>query len=119
MIIGTLKLDTNDNYVYEDGSLPTAPAWDKEMLSELVKQNTITPSAINILPLSMKKIATATPGEPTLAVKVSEIDALADLLIVTRVTDRGQSGRKFRFTNFKKLSPNGMIEIYIRNTNDR
>lgn len=114
MILGTLKLDTQDIYVYGDDSLPVAPKWDKEMLTYLVGKNTITEDGHNILPDSMRKISNTAKYEPTLAIKVSEIDALADLLIVTRVSHRGQSGKKFRFTNFEPLTKTGMIEIWKR-----
>ena len=115
MIFGTLKLDDQDNYVYQDGSLPKAATWDKELLKAFVSKNCITVSAYDILPPSIQDKAIVCHGEPELAVKVSEIDALADIILVTRVTNMGQSGSKFRFNAFKRLVSTGQLEVWVRN----
>lgn len=114
MITAFIKLDEANRYVYDDGELPTAARWDKELLTYAVSKSLISEEAYKILPPSMQKVAHITHGEPTLPIKVPEIAGLADLLIVTKVTISPRSGKKFRFDDFERIVKTGGLEIWIR-----
>ena len=115
MILGTLKLDSEDRYVYVDRTLPTGPSWDKELLKAFISCNVISEEGKEILPPSLQKIAYSDKlgfHETTLAIKISEIAAFADILIVTRVSSKPLQGDKFRFDNFEMIVATGQLEIW-------
>ena len=115
MEIATLLVDTNDVYSY-DGILPMRSTWDKELLKAFIKCNTISVNAVSILPPSLAKVAKVTGKEPTMALKVKEIDALADIIIVTRVPKRSgyKGGERFRFDKFEPVVKTDTLEIWRR-----
>lgn len=114
MILGTILLDTEDNYISFDGKLPKRPQYDKELLATLVAKNTISKEGYNLLPKSMREVATVTEKEPTLPITIVEIDALTDLLLVSRSYSNVKLGKKFRLNKFEQIAKSGRFEIYKR-----
>ena len=112
MILGTLKLDSEDRYVYVDGTLPTGPTWDKELLKAFIACNKISGEGYDILPPSLMRESEVSAYSMTLAIKISEIAAFADMLIVTRVSSKPLQGSKFRFDNFEMIVATGMLEVW-------
>ncbi len=119
MIFGTILLDTNDNYVGLNGKLPARPQYDKKLLHTLVEKNTISHQGYELLPNSMKAIATLTHGEPTLPITIEEIDGLTDLLLVSRSYQPVVKGKRFRLDRFERIATSGRFEIYTRRKHDR
>ena len=113
-IYATILLDEKDHYVYDDGNLPIRPDFDKELLKDIYKNETVTEKGYNMLPPSIQKIVDITQDEPTAPVTVPEINALADILLVIRGKHRCRSGKVFRFDNFTPILKEGNIEIFRR-----
>lgn len=111
MIVSTILLSLDDEYVDKDGNLPTRPAFDKSMLRELCKGKAISSAAEAILPTSIKNVI---GGMEFIPITIKEIDAYAELLIVIRSKSQSLGGKVFRFTNFKMLAKSEEIEIWIR-----
>lgn len=62
MKVGMILLDPNNVYVYEDGSLPVRPDWDKEFITDMITDKTIlcSQNVLDTIPKSMLKVATFT-----------------------------------------------------------
>ena len=114
MIVATLLVDEDDIYVYNDGKLPARPKWDKELLSTFAEGNLVSEAGWQMLPKSIQMKTNVTHGEPTFPVTIPEIDGLADIIIVTRTYSKRQSGKKFRFTKFRRIVKQWGIEIWKR-----
>ena len=115
MIVGTILLDENDCYTYDNDELPIRPDFDKELLTFLAKDQTVSREGYRILPLGIKRIISSiTYREPTFPITVPEIDGLSDLLIVSRGYKNGENGKRFRFDNFKCILKEQRIEIWKR-----
>ena len=110
-IVATLLLDLNDNYVLNDGSLPKRPQWDKALLKTFVAGESLSKAGYDMLPRSMQSIVTI--DEPTFTVTIPEIDASADILLVSRSYTKGK-GKQFKFDNFKQVLKTGQLEIWRR-----
>ena len=113
-IYATILLDEKDHYVYDDGNLPIRPDFDKELLRDIYKNETVTEKGYNMLPPSIRKKVDITQDGPTAPVTVPEIDALADILLVIRGKHRCRSGKVFRFDNFMPILKEGNLEIFRR-----
>jgi len=118
MIVGMLLIDQDDIYVREDGSLPKRPAFDKGLLlgvatnqvgicSDNTKKD-FPPSLLKV----MKDITNSDKGD--LAMSPDKIDKNAHLLIISRSSDSGLGGKKFRFDKFKRLVSMYSLEIWVR-----
>ena len=115
MIVGTILLDADDCYTYDNGELPNRPTFDKELLTFLVKGKAVSHKGYRMLPMSIKKvISEITSKEPEFPVTIPEIDGLSDLLIVSRGNKNGENGKKFRFDKFKLITTQREIEIWKR-----
>ena len=116
MEIGSILVDTNDVYVYDDNILPLRTSWDKRLLKTLVSLGDISEKGYAILPRSIKDVSEVTKGLPNVCVTIKEIDALADLLFVTRVPPRRgyREVRKFRFDKFEPIVKTDTLEIWKR-----
>lgn len=114
MIISTLLLDEDDNYVYSDGLLPHRTTWDKRLLKTFIELGTVSKTGFNLLPPSLREVSTITHGEPQTPITLKEIDALSDILLVTRGRSRDLPGKKFRFTNFTRILATQSLEIWKR-----
>ncbi len=109
-MVGTILLDMYDNYVDDEGNLPSRPPFDKELLKAVIKGNTVTKDGEALLPDSLLKVAK--PNKSIVPITIREL-ANADVLIVVRSNVRLINGKKFRLDNFKRLNK-GTIQIYIR-----
>ena len=114
MISGILLLTEDNMYVDDRGNLPHRPMYDKDLLRTLVDLNTITHRGFNLLPKSIQKVATISNVNPTLALTIQEVDALADFLIIVRSARRVRGGKKFRLDKFEQIAAPGQIEIWKR-----
>ena len=120
MIVGTILLDENDCYTYDNGKLPGRPDFDKELLTFLTKNNTVSHEGYRMLPMSIKRVTYGiTHGMPTFPVTIPEIDALSDLLIVSRGKVNGENGKKFRFNRFELITTQREIELWKRKNDSR
>ena len=115
MIVSTILLTRDDHYVDSHGILPLRPSHDKTLLRELVRGQIISPEAIEMLPASICNVGVwDNTQEPTIGITILEIDALTDLLIVSRSNGIILDGKKFRFDNFTLLVKCTNIEIWKR-----
>jgi len=113
-IYATLLLDENDHYVYDNGNLPNRTQWDKKLLSNIINKELVTNAGMELLPPSLQEKVRLTQGVPTVPITVPEIEALADILIITRVASTGQPGKKFRLDNFIPILKEQRIEVWRR-----
>jgi len=110
--IGTILLDRNDNYVYENGKLPDRVDDDKEWLKYFLDKEVISFHAASLLPPSMLQNRLVGMRN-TVPVTIKEL-AEADILIVIRNDVYNRAGKKFRLNAFKKLFNTREVEIWIR-----
>jgi len=116
MIVSTILLSADDMYIDSEGNLPPMrPEFDKDLLRELVRGQALSQNGATMLPMSIVSVAKhITVSEPTIGITVPEIDGLTDLLIVVRTGMPLGHGKRFRFTNFKKIVKEGKLEIWRR-----
>jgi len=117
MITGLILLSQDNCYLDAFGNLPRRPRWDKKLLTELVKVNTITKNGYDLLPDSIKKVARITHGEPQLALTIQELNALPDILMVVRSRYCNPDGKVFRMDNYEAIFKEERFEIWKRKTN--
>jgi hypothetical protein len=113
MIVGTILLTENDEYVCGD-KLPERPLWDKELLKSVISGGTVSPIGYLMLPLSLQALVSIAQDEPTTPITIKEIDSLSDLLIVSRTRSMCPNGKVFRFDNFELIVKDERIEIWKR-----
>ena len=111
MIVGTILLTQNDEYVDKDGNLPTRPSFDKAFITGLYRGKSVSKVGLKLLPPSIKKVLNLN-GE-FMPVSIREL-AKADMLIVIRSSDFINNGLKFRFTEFIQILKLKEIELWIR-----
>ena len=115
-IYSTILLDENDCYLC-DNKLPHRASFDKGLLTAMVKDEYISKEAGLLLPESIKwQAADITNSiQPTIGITIKEIDALTDILIISRSTKtcRGEC-KKFRLDKFKCILKTQQIEIWTR-----
>lgn len=114
MIVGTILLSQDDCYIDDRKQLPYRPSFDKGLLKSLISMNTITNKGFNLLPGSIMSVAKIDNYNPSMAVTIRELDAIADLLIVSRSPRKCRNGKKFRFTNYKLLVKTAELELWSR-----
>ena len=115
MVVSTILLTRDNKYVKEDGSLPKRPNFDKKLLTELVRGQIISPEAIEMLPASITNVAVwNNRSEPTIGITIPEIDALTDLLIVSRSNETILGGKTFRLDNFNLIVTTPHLDLYKR-----
>ena len=95
MVVGTILLTADRQYVINNDKLPKRGHWDKELLKTLAKGHTVSQKGYEMLPPSIKSLVKVTDGEPTFPVLIPEIDALSDLLIVSHSYEVSTVGKVF------------------------
>jgi len=114
MITGLILLSKDDKYLDGFGNLPARPQWDKDLLTELVRLNTITEAGYNLLPPSIRKVAHIAHMEPQLAITIEELNALPDILMVVRSQNVLPGGKTFRLTNYEPIFIEQRFEMWRR-----
>ena len=113
MIVGTILLTNNDEYVCNN-KLPERPLWDRELLKAVISGGTVSPKGYRMLPPSLEALVSITQDEPTAPITIEEIDSLSDLLIVSRTRSMCPNGKVFRLDNFEPIIKNEGVEIWKR-----
>jgi len=115
-MVNTILLSVDGYYVDNDGNLPERPSYDKELLTAFCKNAVVSQKSYDIVPPSMQKYLKISkdPKEINVAFSIPEINELSDVLIVIRSQKKLKDGKKFRFDNFKLLTIQGNIEIWIK-----
>jgi len=115
-MINTILLDTNDNYVDNQGKLPKRPDYDKELLKAFSLNQTVSKKGYDRLPPSMRKFLTITENtkEITMAVTIPEIAKYSDILLVNRSSENLENGKRFRLDDFYLLTKQGQFEIWLK-----
>lgn len=117
MIVSTILLTADNQYVKDDGSLPARPDFDKKLLTELCRGELITDEAHAMLPRSISSLAWSAEAEfkdPTIGITIREIAMLTKLLIVVRSTEWFTGGRVFRLDNFEQIVKDRKVELWVR-----
>ena len=115
MITSTILLTSDNFYVNENGELPSRPPHDKQLLATLCKDQSVSQKAYDMLPPSIREVVKVTELEPTIGITIPEIDALTDLLIVSRSNELIVRGKKFDLErSFKLLIKDRKIELWGR-----
>ena len=111
-----LLLDEDNCYVRDDGSLPKRPSFDKGMLLGIAKNQVPLCSANTAkdLPPSLKAMLVEGSSKGDLALSPDTIDEHAHLLLISRNSESGIGGKKFRFDKFKRLVKMYDLEIWVR-----
>lgn len=115
-MVNTILLSKDGNYVGPNGELPTRPDYDKELLKAFCANQIVSERGINGLPPSMRKLVRVRKEDEnlTLAVTIPEISEYSDVLIVSRSKENLEGGKLFRLDNFKCLTKQGQLEIWIK-----
>ena len=116
-MINTILLSKDGNYVGPNGELPKRPDYDKELLTAFCKNQIVSEKGMKGLPPSMRKIVkmqSMHDEEITMAVTIPEIATYSDVLLVNRSLENLENGKKFRLDNFKLLTKQGQLEIYVK-----
>ena len=116
MIVSTILLTKDNFYINENGDLPKRGSHDKRLLTELVRGQTISIKAAEMLPPSIKGLAQVISDkvEPTIGITIEEIAALSDILIVSHSTELIVRGKQFRLDGFELLVKDRKTSIYKR-----
>lgn len=109
-MVGTILLTQNDIYVKEDGSLPSRPKFDKNLLANLAKSNFVSQVGYDLLPKSIQHLVMVNDNY-TYPITIEELNKCR-ILIVSRSRETA-IGKKFRFDNFKLLVKGRKVEIWI------
>ena len=116
-MIGTILLTKTNVYVKEDKSLPKRPDFDKGLLTAVLKGQTVSMKAWQLLPPSMQKtVKVSDIADSTMPVTIREL-AQADILIVVRSKERCK-GKKFRLDKFECILKTEEIELWQRISDD-
>ena len=113
-IVATILLDPEDKYVCENDRLPTRPLYDKELFSSLVNLETVSKKGYSLLPPSIRSTVDVSDEIEPYPVSIDEIDALTDILIVSRSNHNCKEGKVFRLDKFKLILKRDTIEIWRR-----
>ena len=116
MIVSTILLTKDNFYINDKGELPKRGSHDKNLLTELVRGQTISIKAAEMLPPSIKGLAQVISDkvEPTIGITIEEISALSDILIVSHSNELIIRGKQFRLDGFELLVKSKYIDIYKR-----
>jgi len=114
--VATILLDPNDRYVDAEGNLPKRPRWDKKLLAALVAGETVSHKGYKLLPPSIRETVEVSHMIEPYPITIEEIDALADILIVSRSPEPLRNGKTFRLNNFVLIMLSKDIEIWKRKT---
>lgn len=112
MQVGTILLTRTNQYAKEDGSLPTRPRHDKELLSCLINGRRVSKAGYSLLPSSMQQLCRVTLAEPIMPITIKEL-AECELLIISRSAEEFESSKVFRLDNFKCLVKDRKVELWI------
>lgn len=113
MIVGTILLTQQDEYVSSRGFLPARPKFDKRLLQDLCTGRRVSEAGKGLLPPSILNVLNDV-GE-FIPITIREL-ANADLLIVVRSEDTtlGLGSKVFRFDDFSPLIKTKEIELWLR-----
>jgi len=115
MIVGTILLTADRQYVIDEGRLPLRGSWDKELLTTLATDQQVSYEGYEMLPPSIREVTSRTEGEPTFPVTIPEIDALSDILIVSHSYEVSTIGKVFDLDrSFKLLTVGKKTSIWVR-----
>jgi len=116
MVVSTILLSRDNKYVKDDGSLPKRPNFDKALLKALCENQIVSDEAYDMLPPSIKSVVNLPTKweEPGIGITIPEIDALTDLLIVSRSNETILGGKTFRLDNFNLIVTTPHLDLYKR-----
>jgi len=109
-MISTILLSSNDCYVNNNGNLPTRPSFDKELLTGICKNQSVSTDGFKMLPPSIRKSVNVL-NTCTLGITIPEINN-SDVILVIR-SNEIINGKKFRFNDFKLLVKENQLELWI------
>ena len=117
-MVSTILLDRKSNYVGSDGNLPKHPAFIKDLIKALIQDSVVSVDGYSLLPYHLQTAVEGVTEGPnvTAAVTIREIAAWSTLLIVVRSDVEVTDGKRFRFSNFKRLVKHRSIELWVRKT---
>jgi len=125
MRVGVLILDRRDRYVYDDGSLPVRPTFDKPFLLGLLageKRVMASPNTIESLPKSVLNLVEVTEPQFVHSTRVNlgiktMYTHTPDLLFITRSNSLRsllKSGKKFDLSYWRPILKLKEFEIWKR-----
>lgn len=116
-----ILLDPEDNYVYENGSLPIRPNWDKMFIKQMIANQTVlcSENVMKTIPESFKRIAWFTTDDNMphdINWGISTFNLLPNMIIVTRSTEtKNLPGKKFRLNKYLKVFEDEKgLEIWLK-----
>jgi len=117
-MINTILLSKDNCYVGENGELPKREPFDKELLNAWCNNQIVSEKGNLGLPPSIRKnvkVQSINDEEITVAITIPEIAEYSDVLLVSRSKENLINGKLFRLDNFKCLTIQGQLEIWIKN----
>jgi len=118
-MINTIILSKDGKYIGDNNQLPSREniPYDKELLKAFCKNQIVSEKGINTLPPSIKKIVkkqSLNDEEITMAITIPEIEKYSDVLLINRSSENLINGKVFRLDNFKCLTKQGYLEIWLK-----
>ena len=118
-----MLLDPGNKYVYEDGSLPIRPEWDKEFLKDTIRDRKVlcSQNVLDTIPRSMREIAEFTTNpEDTYDVNlgVSTFAEQPDMFLITRAkVAKKLGGKVLRLDGYTQIFEDEKgLEIWVKST---
>lgn len=116
-----ILLDPANNYVYEDGSLPIRPDWDKAFIKQMIAGQTVlcSENVMDTIPESFKKIAWFTTDESMrhdINWGISTFKLFPNMILVSRgPATKKIPGKKFRLDNYINVFKDEKgLEIWLK-----
>lgn len=118
-----ILLDPLDHYVYEDGSLPIRPDWDKGFIKQMIAGQTVlcSQNVLDTIPESFKRIAWFTTDENMpydINWGISTFKLMPNMILVTRgPATKKIPGKKFRLDGYINIFKDEKgLEIWVKFT---
>jgi len=121
MKLGMILLDPGNKYVYEDGSLPIRPEFDKQFITDMITNKVVlcSQNVLDTIPESMKRVAWFTtdmnmPYDINWGISTFE-DKPAMFLVTRSKVARELGGKVLRLDGYNKTFEDEKgLEIWLK-----
>lgn len=121
MKLGMILLDPGNKYVYEDGSLPIRPEFDKQFITDMITDKTVlcSQNVLDTIPKSMRNVADFTTNmedDYDINWGISTFVDTPDMLLVTRAqVAKKLGGKVLRLDDFTQVFTDEKgLEIWLK-----
>lgn len=112
-MIGTILLAAGNYYVKADGSLPTRPDFDKDLLTAICKGSSVSIRGYTLLPPSIQEVTSCLVfRDPGIAITIPELGKASILIVVRSLELVDEGAKQFRLDKHRLLIKQRDIEIW-------